>query len=112
MADDQDSRARLSVEHTGQGVIVHVRGEMDIDHADRLRETLHAEVTHPQGSAEIVVDVTDLTFCDSAGLNALLQARLTAQDLGRHIQLHNPSRQMSRLLELTGADQFFPTTPA
>ncbi|MFD3471115.1 STAS domain-containing protein [Streptomyces sp. NPDC058682] len=42
---------------------------MDIDHADRLRETLHTEVTHPQGAAEIVVDLTDLTFCDSAGLN-------------------------------------------
>ncbi|WP_327732807.1 STAS domain-containing protein [Streptomyces nojiriensis] len=111
MTDDQDSRARLAVEHTGQGVIVHVRGEMDIDHADRLRETLHTEVTRPQETAEIVVDVTDLTFCDSAGLT-LLQARLTAQGLGRRMQLHNPSRQMTRLLELTGADQFFPTTHA
>ncbi|MFD4867057.1 STAS domain-containing protein [Streptomyces sp. NPDC058412] len=69
-------------------------------------------VTRPQGSAEIVVDLTDLTFCDSAGLNALLQARPTAQGLGRRVQLHDPSRQMTRLLERTGADQFFPATHA
>ncbi|MFF2788019.1 hypothetical protein ACFVT6_14815 [Streptomyces sp. NPDC058049] len=51
-------------------------------------------------------------MADDQDSRALLQARLTAQSLGRRIQLHTPSRQMMRLLELTGADQFFPTTHA
>ncbi|WP_420706941.1 STAS domain-containing protein [Streptomyces sp. NRRL S-237] len=54
--------------------------------------------------------MTDLTFFDSSGLNALLQARLTTHEHGRQIRLHVPSPQVTRLLELSGAEQLFPIT--
>ncbi|ARE79505.1 hypothetical protein B6R96_36455 (plasmid) [Streptomyces sp. Sge12] len=83
-------------------------GEMDIDRAPMLHAALHAAITQPGGPAEIVVDLSDLSFCDSSGLNALIQARQTAAEHGRRIILRDPQPQFRRLLELTGAEALFP----
>ncbi|MET9855339.1 STAS domain-containing protein [Streptomyces sp. NPDC006450] len=91
-------------------MIVHVGGEMDIDRAPLLQEALHTLITHPDCPTDVVLDLTELTFCDSSGLNALLQARLTAEEHGRRISLHAPNRQVTKLLELTGTHQLFPIT--
>ncbi|WP_159396467.1 STAS domain-containing protein [Streptomyces sp. Sge12] len=88
--------------------VVHVGGEMDIDRAPMLHAALHAAITQPGGPAEIVVDLSDLSFCDSSGLNALIQARQTAAEHGRRIILRDPQPQFRRLLELTGAEALFP----
>ncbi|WP_063754903.1 STAS domain-containing protein [Streptomyces sp. NRRL F-2580] len=90
--------------------VVHVGGEMDIDRAAMLRDALHAAITQPGGPDEIVVDLSGLSFCDSSGLNALIQARQTAAEHGRRITLGNPQPQFRRLLEMTGADALFPIT--
>ncbi|MFF3727738.1 STAS domain-containing protein [Streptomyces erythrochromogenes] len=63
----------------GRGLVVHVGGEMNIDRAPMLRSALHTAITHPGGPGEIVIDLTDLSFCGSAGLNALIHARQTQQ---------------------------------
>ncbi|MFD9420284.1 STAS domain-containing protein [Streptomyces goshikiensis] len=54
-----------------QRVIVRVGGEMDIDRAPLLQEALHTVITQSDCPDEIVVDLAELAFCDSSGLNAL-----------------------------------------
>ncbi|WP_404962398.1 STAS domain-containing protein [Streptomyces sp. 147326] len=111
MADDQAGRAPLVRVETGeQSVVVRVGGEIDIDRASMLRDALHKAITQRDCPNEIVVDLTEVTFCDSSGLNALLQGRLTALEHSRQVRLHAPSTQVVRLLELTGAEQLFPIT--
>ncbi|MER6198387.1 STAS domain-containing protein [Streptomyces sp. NPDC001586] len=112
MADDREEvRVPLvRVERGEQSVVVRVSGEIDLDRASLLRDALHAAITRPDCPNEIVVDLAALTFCDSSGLNALLQARLTAHEHGRQIRLHAPTAQVIHLLELTGTDQLFPIT--
>ncbi|WP_327732879.1 STAS domain-containing protein [Streptomyces nojiriensis] len=93
--------------------VVRVGGEMDIDRAPMLRDVLHSAITRPGGPDEIVVDLSDLSdlsFCDSSGLNALIHAQQTAAEHGRRIILRNPPPQLQRLLQLTGADALFPLT--
>lgn len=90
--------------------VVHVGGEMDIDRAPMLYDALHAAITQPGGAEEIFVDLSDLSFCDSSGLNALIHARQTAAEHGRRIILRTPPPQLRRLLEMTGADTLFPVT--
>ncbi|MEU3777384.1 STAS domain-containing protein [Streptomyces sp. NPDC032472] len=51
---------------------------------------------------EVVVDLQHLTFCDSAGLNALVNARNTAARNRRALFLAAPRDQFVCLLELTG----------
>ncbi|MFC9818042.1 STAS domain-containing protein [Streptomyces virginiae] len=49
-------------------------------------------------------------FCDSSGLNALVQAQQIAAEHGRRISLRAPQPQVRRLLKMTGADALFPVT--
>ncbi|MFD5142433.1 STAS domain-containing protein [Streptomyces sp. NPDC058401] len=110
MEDAQDRVPPAEVGVQGQQVIVSVGGEMDIDRTPLLQEALHTLITQPDCPPEVVLDLTDLTFCDSSGLNTILQARLTAEEHGRRVILHAPSRQVTRLLELTGTERLFRMT--
>ncbi|MFD3471397.1 STAS domain-containing protein [Streptomyces sp. NPDC058682] len=86
-----------------------VVGEMDIDRAEEFRARLLRAVA--TGGGDLVVDVSALTFCDSAGLNVLLGARAEAEEAGRRVCLAGPTLQVRRLLELTGALALFPIVP-
>lgn len=90
--------------------VITLAGEMDLDHVGAFRAVL-AEVCAGAGApASVVIDLARLTFCDSAGLNALLQARLMCGESGRALTLANPGPQISRLLNITGADTLFDIT--
>ncbi|MFJ3174725.1 STAS domain-containing protein [Streptomyces roseus] len=98
-------RCGVGVE-AGEVTWVRVRGEMDPVGARTLRRALLEALERP-GTREVAVDLRELVFCDSAGLNALLVARLVAVAGGRVLRLVAPGRQVTRLLEITGADSVF-----
>ncbi|MEU6300086.1 STAS domain-containing protein [Streptomyces erythrochromogenes] len=88
--------------------VVRVTGDMDLDHAGELRQTLAAALAQAPEGAEIIVDLRNSSFCDSAGLNTLLDARRQAARTGHVLRLAAPSHQLLRLLELTGSSGSFP----
>lgn len=92
-------------------VVVRLSGEMDITRVSEVRAVLLRAVTRADGPAEVVVDLSGLTFCDSSGLNVLLRARLEAVESGHTLRLAAPNPQMLRLLELTGCLGLFPVDP-
>lgn len=107
-------------EADGTGIPVEVRdhtvtlrpvGEIDIDTAPTLRIALSRALTHASPARPVVVDCSRLTFCDSSGLNALLTARLTAQETSTVVRLTAPNDQLMRLLEMTGTLPLFPIGP-
>jgi len=63
------------------GVVVEVRGEVDLASAERLRETLHDIATRMRPTA-ITVDLLHVTFIDSTGIGALASGSHTAQTHG------------------------------
>jgi anti-sigma B factor antagonist len=60
----------------------------------------------------IVVDLTDVTFMDSAGLAALAEANRRLRDQCSHLVVANPSRQITRILELVGLDDQLDIRPS
>jgi anti-anti-sigma factor len=56
----------------------------------------------------VVLDLSGVTFCDSAGLNALLTAHRIATNNGASLALASVPPDLLRVLELTGADQVLP----
>ncbi|WP_327281148.1 MULTISPECIES: STAS domain-containing protein [unclassified Streptomyces] len=110
MADQEDRDPGVWLDSGEHQVVVHVGGEMDIDRAPMLYAALHAAITQTGGPNEVIIDLSELSFCDSSGLNALIQARHTADEQGRHISLRDPQPQFRRLLEVTGAENLFPIT--
>jgi anti-anti-sigma factor len=94
----------LRTRDLGGGVaVIEVSGELDLAVADRLRERI--DLT----AAEIVaIDLSDCRFIDSTGLAVIVRAQQDFGAAGRRLSAVSPSRQVMRLLEVTGlaADGF------
>ncbi|MFC3980791.1 MULTISPECIES: STAS domain-containing protein [Streptosporangium] len=84
-------------------------GELDYTNAERLRHDLH-EAVGPE-PRDLVVDLTELSFCDSSGLQVLLGVRELVQARGRRIALANPHQRLKRIFHLTGLAEAFGVQP-
>ena len=91
-----DNGFRISSERTGTTTRVTVMGELDLASAPQLREHMTAQLA--DHSEIIVLDLGDVSFIDSTGLHALIDA--SSQDGKRLRVIPNPA--LLRLLEITG----------
>ncbi|MFD3694846.1 STAS domain-containing protein [Streptomyces sp. NPDC058646] len=98
-------RFTVAVRTVDGAVVVELAGELDHDTAQPLRDVLESSV--PAGGL-LLVDLTDLGFCDSTGLNVLLHGRLTAQEAGAGLELVGLHGSVARMFRITGADGVFP----
>jgi anti-sigma B factor antagonist len=87
-------------------VAVYVRGELDLATADEL-----ARVLHRYSRDRIVVDMTDLSFCDAKGLRVLLDAAIARRESGDRLVLRDPAPAILRLLEVTDTTSNFEIVP-
>jgi len=80
-------------------------GELDL----ASRPVLDGELLDAQstGTADLVVDLSQLAFIDVSGLHALLDAHARAHALGHQLLLVRGPRAVQRLFLLTGTDQIF-----
>ena len=93
-----DVRAATS---TG-GCTIAVSGEIDATTAPGLRSSL-LEVLGRPGVDAVEVDLTGVTFLDSAGLSALATAHRAAEAAGHTLQMRvGNTRAVVRPLEITG----------
>lgn len=95
MTDEHDVPSRLSIDSTGSTFVV--AGELDAHSAPTLREQLNAV-----DDAEIVLDMSGVTFMDSSGLRVLIDAHQTAAGRGCQLIVHEPSQSVRRILEIAG----------
>ena len=89
------------VDHT----VVTVSGEVDPLVADVLR-SVGAQLL-ARSESHVVVDLERVSFCDAAGLRALLTLRDVVSSDGGEVLLRRPGRPLQRLLELTSTTQAF-----
>lgn len=89
---------------SGSAVVTPV-GELDHHSAETLRASLETCVA--EGCPRIVIDCSDLEFCDSTGLNVLLATRMAAEAAGGAVHLAGMRPIVARVLEITGAGAVF-----
>ncbi|MFC5908888.1 STAS domain-containing protein [Streptacidiphilus monticola] len=114
---EEPGRFAVAESDQDESVVLALRGELDHDTAPALRDALERSMAlidgRPggtgAGAGRIVVDCTELRFCDSTGLNLLLKARMTVRDRGGALALAGMRPQVARVFEITGADSVFPT---
>ncbi|MFB8172727.1 STAS domain-containing protein [Kitasatospora purpeofusca] len=101
--------ARPQPADDGAAVCVLV-GDLDIETLPPAEQALDEALrTRP---SVLVVDLEQVGFCDSSGLNLLLKTRLSATAAGAELRLAAASPTVLRLLELTGADTVFRLHPS
>ncbi|MFD8255173.1 STAS domain-containing protein [Streptomyces werraensis] len=98
---------QLTVRHPRPGLaIALVAGDMDTRTADTLRREA-SEIIQP-GCAHLVLDLSQVRFCDSAGLSALIGLWHAAQAAGGALRLADVPDRLMRMLVLTGVDAVLP----
>ncbi|MFD7732573.1 STAS domain-containing protein [Kitasatospora phosalacinea] len=93
------------------GPVLLCTGEIDIHTAPRLDRHLRRALAIRPAPAVVLLDLQDVFFMDSTGLNSLLTARLEADRHGILLALAHPGSQVTRLLEITGTAALFPLSP-
>jgi anti-sigma B factor antagonist len=106
MTDVTDT-LQLTVQHPRPGLaIATIAGDVDTRTADTLRH--EASMIIEQGSPHLVLDLSQVGFCDSAGLSALIGLWHAAQAVGGALRLANVPDRLMRMLVLTGVDTILP----
>lgn len=90
-------------------LLLALAGELDYSNAERFHHDLQEAIGVSRG--DLVIDLTDLTFCDSTGIQSFLNTRQTVQDRGGSIVLVNLHPRLERLFHLTGLAQAFGIQP-
>ncbi|MFI1004382.1 STAS domain-containing protein [Streptomyces galbus] len=96
----------VSASTSGPCLIVQVSGEMDYANAPFFRHRLAQETT--RGQSSVVLDLSAVPFCDSAGLDALLYARRQAESAGTLLALARVQPKLQRMLAMTRVDTLLP----
>lgn len=100
----------VSVRNTdGSTAICTLAGDLDMETLAPAKQALDELVA--AGVGRLVVDLGQVAFCDSSGLNLLLQVRMTAEAQGTRFFLAACAPSVQRVLELTGADAVFSVHP-
>ena len=85
---------------------LHLSGELDLASAPTLLAALEASIAH---GGTIRLDLTELTFMDSTGINAVLRAIHQLGERGRLVMLH-PTPAVRRVIEICGLDEMIEIT--
>lgn len=93
-----------AVVHSGVARVTLV-GELDFDTGPCVGEAVAACLAKRPTS--LCLDLTGISFCDCAGLNALLTARISILRAGVDLFVDGVGTQLARLLSLIGADDVF-----
>lgn len=102
---DETSDLRISTAAAGTEVRLEVTGELDLSscgaflaHLDRLIQ---------DGTGDVALDLSAVSFCDSTALQVLLDARQRLLTQGRRLRVVKPSRPVDRVLWLSGLAEIF-----
>ena len=93
-----------------QPAVVTLPNEIDVANAGRVLDALTRALR--SGTVVVVADATETTFCDCAGIRALIRAHYDATGAGIDFRIGAAtSRKVRRILQLTGADHVLDTYP-
>jgi anti-sigma B factor antagonist len=94
------------VEARGTSHIVSVEGEIDLSTVSRLRHAVHeAFEAHPE---TLVIDLAGVTFMDSTGLHALIDADHRSRAGGIRLVIMPAAEVVHHPFRLAGVDGWLP----
>ncbi|WP_425830941.1 STAS domain-containing protein [Streptomyces fractus] len=107
----------LKVTESGQGdwAVVCASGEMDLVTSPALRQQVHEAVA--DGRRSVVLDLSDVLFCDSSGVGVLIATRRLMRSCQGRLRLILPAQgavdgsHVNRVLGALGVRRLFDVYP-
>jgi anti-anti-sigma factor len=91
----------------GTSALVSIRGDLDLQVAERVVDTLtRIELTEP---ALLVIDLSGLSFMDSTGMGVIAAAHSRAVEAGRRFVIVRPPAGVRQAFELSKLDAVITT---
>ena len=63
---------------------------------------------HTDESRKLIIDLSDVEYCDSSGLSAILLAYRMLQAEDGHIRLASPQKNVKKLIQISQLDRILP----
>jgi anti-anti-sigma factor len=102
------TRTGLSFSRTPSpgGVTVGLHGEIDLSNVDAMEAELNQALASTDG--RLVVDMSEVGFCDSLGFSTLIKCWRSATGSGREFLLAKPAPPVRRILDMMGISTVIP----
>lgn len=97
-------RLRFEISESRSSVRLTVEGEIDIETAPQLLDTILTTLLIEAADTipEVVLDLSGVTFLDSSGIAALLYARRYVASHGANLVIANVSNIAAKTIDLAG----------
>ena len=94
----------IEVSDSGTTLVVRICGELDADSVKSFGPAIMAAIA---SGGSVIIDLGELTFCDSHGIAMFVEARERARAEGRSLAIRNLLPPVQRLFAVTGLDAVF-----
>ena len=105
MAAEGSDHLKIAVETAGDTATVRLDGELDIHTAPGVGEAVANAIDG--GASTVVVDAAALRFCDSSGIQVLVQARERLVASGGALRVEGVHGSVQKVLAVTGLLDLF-----
>ena len=95
-----ETELSIRAQREGDWLRLAIAGELDI--GSKRSVVAAVSEAQQQGVSEIEVDVSEVTFCDSSGISALVMIVNEGAASGRPVTIVNPRANVRRVLEIAG----------
>jgi anti-sigma B factor antagonist len=85
-------------------LILGIAGDLDVESRDLVEQVLLAAI---ESASRLVLDLGELTFCDSSGMAMLIALHKRAESTARPLAFRNVSPVVRRMFEIAGVDRRF-----
>ncbi len=93
-------------ERFGNVTILRLKGRLELDDGDMVLRN-HVDGLLAEGRANVVLDMTDVTRMDSAGIGMLVGKYMSVKNRGGMLRLLHLTDRTSRLLHVTRLETIF-----
>jgi anti-anti-sigma factor len=87
----------------GDDVVVTLTGELDLSSRDELAAVAFDLLDNAKN---VVIDLSGVTFLDSAAMSTLVKVRLEADRRGAEVRLRGAKGSVAEVLAITGLDRW------
>jgi anti-sigma B factor antagonist len=102
-------RLTVQTRQDGRTTILAVAGEIDLDSAPVVRGAIIEAIDG--GSGHLVIDLTEVTFIDSTGLNVFIYAQKKLRLRQGTLDIVGSTRRILAIFKLSGLDKIFRIHP-
>ena len=96
----------ITVEINGKTAVIKLTGGIDYSMQDAFQEA-NDQALAANEADKIVVDFTEATFLDSAGIRALITLKKSSDELGKAMVITNCNETVFKIFEIGGFDTMF-----